>query len=66
MRSEVAALELLSAHEVLQVAPEVVARGHVVVPLVPLQLQSLDIPAIDDGGDLRVRIVDVVAADSGE
>ena len=64
--SEIAALELLTTKEILQVSPEIVANVYVVMPLISLQLQPLDVPRVDQRWHLRVCIVRVVAANTGE
>ena len=66
LHSEAATLELIPAEELFKVRPEVVPYVYVVMPLVPLQLQLLDVPAVDNGWNLRVREVNVVASDSSE
>ena len=62
--SEVTAFKLFSPHERLQVSPKVVALSHVMVPLVPLQFQTLNVPTVDHLRNRSVCIVDVVASHS--
>ena len=64
--SEVTASKLLPTQEIFKIAPEVVANVDIVMTLVPLQLEALNVPAIDYGGYLRVCIVDIVATDACE
>lgn len=62
--SKITATKLLATKEVLKIAPEIVANIDIVMTFVSLELEALNVPAVDSGRYLRVSVADVEAADT--